>query len=111
MKLSYEDFNNISIVTLSGEFTADDVDSFRRAMTDRLAAGAHHLVFDVECLDQIDSAGLEALLWLQQQLNRQGGQLRLVKVDSHLQAIFTLTRLERRFEQFDKVELAVRSVR
>ncbi len=111
MKLSYEDYENLSIVTLSGEFTADDQDSFRRAMTERLAAGARHLILDVECLDQIDSAALEALLWVQQQVNRQGGQLRLVKVDSHINTVFRITRLERRFEQFDKVELAVRSVR
>lgn len=111
MKLSYEDYENLSIVTLSGEFTADDEDAFRRAMTDRLGNGTRHLVFDVECLEQIDSAGLEALLWIQQQLNRQGGQMRLVKVDPHIKTIFMITRLERRFEQFDKVELAVRSVR
>ncbi len=111
MKLSYEDYEELSIVTISGDFTADDEDAFRRSMTDRLSAGARSLILDVEYLEQIDSAGLEALLWLQQQVNRQSGQLCLVKVDPHVEDILRITRLERRFEQFEKVELAVRSVR
>ncbi|HEB60366.1 MAG TPA: anti-sigma factor antagonist [Phycisphaeraceae bacterium] len=111
MKLSYEDYDQMAIITMSGEFTADDTDTFRRTLGERFETGARHVVLDIEFLDQIDSAGLESLLWLQQQANRRNGQLRLVKPDDHILTILKMTRLERRFEYYDKVELAVRSVR
>ncbi|MCK4873658.1 MAG: STAS domain-containing protein [Phycisphaerales bacterium] len=111
MKLSYEDYEQLSIITISGEFTADDDDAFRRTITERLDGGIQHLILDLQYLEQIDSAGLEGLLWLQERVNRGNGQLRLVAVDDHVLRILELTRLERRFERYDKVELAVRSVR
>jgi anti-sigma B factor antagonist len=111
VKVSYEDYEDLSIVTVSGELTADDDDAFRRTFGERLESGTRHLILDLEFLEQIDSAGLEALLWLQEQANRHQGQLRLVKVDDHVLKILQITRLDRRFELCNKVEIAVRSVR
>ena len=44
MKLSYEDHDTITVLTLSGDLSADQTDAFRRSCQDRLDAGNRHVV-------------------------------------------------------------------
>lgn len=111
MKLSYEDHDTISVLTLSGELTADQADAFRRACLDRVQSGVRDVVLDLEYLTLIDSVGLELLLWLTDQLGEFHGQLRLVRPDETIQKILQLTRLDRRFHIHDTVESAAKSLR
>jgi len=111
MKLSYEDHGTISVVTISGELTADQADSFRRALSDRFIAGARSIVLQLEHLEMIDSAGLEMLLWLIDEVSDRNGFLRLVKPDDHIRKILAITRLEKRFNIHETVESAAKSMR
>lgn len=111
MKHSYEDHGNISVVTLSGELTSDQADVFRRALTDRFAAGMRSIVLQLEHLEAIDSAGLELLLWLIDEVSDRQGFLRLVKPDDHIRKVLAITRLEKRFNIHDTVESAAKSLR
>ena len=111
MKISSQDFDYVSVLTLSGEFTADDVGSFERAASEKLAASTRHVVLDCEHLEFIDSSGLEAWLDLQERLGGAGGQLRLLKPDETVRTILRLTRLDLALEGHDTLEQAVRSLR
>lgn len=111
MKLSYEDHNTISVLTISGELTADQSDAFRRACQDRLNSGIRDMVLDMEYLTLIDSAGLELLLWLMDEVADRNGQVRLVKPDETVRKILHLTRLDRRFNIHDSIESAAKSLR
>jgi anti-anti-sigma regulatory factor len=90
VKSSFQDYEHVRVVTLSGEFTTEDADQFRRAVEDR--------------------AG-EAWLRLQESLGSKGGQLRLVSPDGTILKILELTRLAPAFESHPSVEAAVRSLR
>ena len=111
MKLSYEDHSTISVVTISGELTSDQSDAFRRACQDRLNSGAMHLILELEYLTLIDSAGLELLMWLLEEMAKKRGQLRLVRPDDNVTKALHLTRLDRRFTICETVEEAARSLR
>ena len=111
MKISAQDFEHISVLTLSGEYTIDDIDQFNRTVTDRVDATARHVVLNCEHLEFVDSAGLESLLRLQQRLGAKGGQLRLVQTDETVSTILRLTRLDLALESHDSLEHAVRSLR
>lgn len=111
MKLSYHEYEHICVLTLSGEYTAEDVDAFRRAAGDRMEAGARHILLDCEHLEFVDSAGLESWLRLRETLGQGNGQLRLIKPDENVSKILTLTRLHSAFESHPTLESAVRSVR
>ncbi len=111
MKISAQDFEHISVLTLSGEYTIDDVDQFNRVVTDRVDATARHVIVNCEHLEFIDSAGLESLLRLQERLGGKGGQLRLVRTDTTVETILRLTRLDLALESHESVEHAVRSLR
>ena len=111
MKISSQDFEHIAVLTLSGEFTADDAEAFRRAADDRIRAGARHIVLDCHHLEFIDSKGLEGCLALQESLGDSGGQLRLIAPDETVATILVLTRLDLALEAHDSIERAVRSLR
>ena len=75
MKLSYEDHDTITVLKLSGDLTADQIDAFRRSCQERFEADIRHVVLDLEHTTFIDSAGLEALLWIIDETSSRGGQL------------------------------------
>ena len=111
MKLSHQDYEHISVLTVSGEFSADDVETFNRSVNDRLTSGTKHFVLDCTHMEFIDSAGLESWLRLQERAGNQGGQLRLVSPDETVSKILELTRLDLAFEAHSSLESAVRSLR
>ena len=111
MKLSYEDHNTITVLTVSGELTTDQSDPFRRACQERLNSNIKDVVLDLEYLTLIDSAGLELLLWLLDEVSERGGQLRLVKPDEIVRKILQLTRLDRKFNIHESIESAAKSLR
>ena len=111
MKLSYEDHDTITVLTVSGELTSDQADPFRRSVQDRFEAGIRHVVLNMEHLTYVDSAGLEALLWAMDEAAARGGHLRLVGPDATMRTILHVTRLERRFNVHDTIESAAKSLR
>ena len=64
MKVSYEDHDAVTVMTMSGALTADQTDNFRRMVQDRFDSLVRDIVLDMSHLTLIDSAGLELLLWL-----------------------------------------------
>lgn len=111
MKLSYEDHDRISVLTVSGELTADQTDSFRRSCQERMDSGIHDIVLDLEYMTLIDSAGIELMLWLMEELAKNSGKLKLVKPDETIRKILEITRLDRRFDVHESIEAAAKSLR
>jgi anti-sigma B factor antagonist len=113
MKLSYEDHDRVTVIRVSGELTSDQTELFRRTCSDRFESGVKDIVLDVEHMSLIDSAGLELLLWLQEEVARppRQGHLRLVKPDEVVSRILDITRLNRRFSIHESIESAARSLR
>ncbi|MDX2114822.1 MAG: STAS domain-containing protein [Planctomycetota bacterium] len=111
MKLSYQDYEHMSVLTLSGDYTADDVEHFNRVVGERRLAGVRDVLLDCENLEFVDSAGLESWLRLQETLGGEGGQLRLVRPDDAVKRILGLTRLDAALETHATLENAVKSLR
>ena len=111
MKLSYEDHDAVTVLTLSGELSADQTGAFQRACQERFAADIRDVVLDIEHLTFVDSAGLESLLWLVDETSARGGQVRLVNPDQTTMKILEITRLDRRFEIHETLESAAKSLR
>ena len=111
MKLSHQDYETVTVLTLSGDFSHDDVEPFIRAVGDRRRIGVKHVLIRCDNLEFIDSAGLECWLRLQEDLGVEGGQLRLIEPEETIQKILEITRLDLAFESHASVEAAVRSLR
>ena len=111
MKFSFEDHRSTTVLTVSGELTFDQVDSFRRSCIDRLSGEIKDIVLNLEHLTLVDSSGLEVLLWLKEEAGNKQGQLRLVNPDSTILKILEITRLDSRFEIHQSIETAAKSLR
>lgn len=111
MKLTYEDHDRTTIVNIQGDYTSDQIDGFRRAISERCENGTHDFVLNISELSFIDSAGLESLLWLQEKAAEQLGQIRLVSPGQTVCTILKLTRLDHQFECYEEITDAIRSLR
>ncbi len=109
MKMQWEDHRSGTVLSLEGELLAADVDVVRRRCEDRLEGGAR-LILDLRKLERIDSAGLEALLWLHESVQRLGGQVRIVRGGGQTAAAMHVTRVDRRMAVHETLEAAARSL-
>ena len=111
MKLVYEDHDDLAVLTVRGELTADHADEFRRAALERMDKSARDFIVDVTELEFVDSRGLEALLWLQDTVAEALGQIRLAGANENVEKILEMTRLNKRFERHVDVHDARKSLR
>lgn len=111
MKLTHEDYDHMTVMTLRGDLTADGAEEFRKATMARLNAQVRDFVLDVSGVEFVDSKGLEAFLWLQDQAGERLGQIRFAAVHENVKKIFELTRLAPRLDCHGDVDAAVKSLR
>ena len=110
MKLTHQDEREMTVLTLKGDLTGDESDRLRRAALERIDARIRDFVLDVSGLEAIDSAGLETLIWLQDQCAERLGQVRLAAGPEMLDDVLKITRLAGRFEAHADVESAIHSL-
>ena len=111
MKITAESYGHAVILNLKGELTEDGVSSLKEAVDHQLEdVEVVDIAFNLETVPFIDSAGLEYLLDLQDQLDERLGQVRLIQCDQNVRKILEITRLDNVFELFDNVSQTVRAV-
>ena len=111
MKDKHEDREGVTILMLSGEFTADHVDRFRKTVLDFVDNHIRDFVLDMAAIEYVDSKGLETMLWLQEQVDERLGQVRLAQISDDLNKVLEMTRLASRFECHEDVTSAITSLR
>jgi anti-sigma B factor antagonist len=111
MKLTHEDYEHVTVVTLKGDLTADHVDKLRKLAVERMEQQTRDFVLDVAEMEFVDSKGLETLLWLQERCGERLGQVRLAGTSANVDKILSLTRLSPRFDRHPDVSAAVKSLR
>ena len=111
MKISSETYEQVCVMALKGELTADQADQFRTAAIKRIDEHIRDFVLDVTEMDFVDSKGLETLLWLQERAGEQLGQVRLAGTTENVEKIMEITRLAPRFDRHLDVDAAIKSLR
>jgi len=109
MAMTVSTYHDVIVLTVKDELTAETAPLFAEQASRALADGAAHLVVDCSQLRGMDSAGLEALLKLQEDCEEATRTVRLCALDATCAKILEITRLGRRFEMFDDLEAAVKS--
>jgi anti-sigma B factor antagonist len=111
MKLTHEDYEHVTVMTLKGDLTADHVDKLRQLALERIDKQVRDFVLDITEVEFVDSKGLETLLWLQERCGEHLGQLRLAGATANVDKILGFTRLSPRFDRHPDVQTAVKSLR
>jgi anti-anti-sigma factor len=108
MNLPTEVFGSVVVAHTPEELSGDKADELL-ACVDRL--DRRQVVLDLDSTEVLDSAGLSALLDVQDSLRDAGGQLRIATTNRTNRKILEITRLDRHLDVFDSVLDAVKSFR
>ena len=98
------------VISIQGDLSVDESDNFKRSIREETNNFASDIIVDCTSLSQIDSVGLESLLWLSDETRSNACRLRLACVPKTVANIFRLTRLSGAFSAHSSVEAAARSL-
>jgi anti-anti-sigma factor len=110
MKIGSYQVGRVTVVVPREAIVQTEVDDVRRAVEQVVTPGSGWVVIDLGEVPFIDSAGLESLCDLQQFCMDNRGRLKLAAPSEICSEILRLTDLTGRFETYDSVEEAARSV-
>lgn len=102
-------YEHVAVLTSKDDLNRETVDQFKHCAEKCVGEGVSSLVVDCSHMTAIDSAGLEALLDLQDKCEDALGSVKLCSLDDTLSKVLEITRLVRRFEIFPDLDSAVKS--
>lgn len=109
MKLNQEKFNDVIVVTVTGDvLDASVIGDFKSEMTP-IIKSEYRVVFDMSNIQFVDSSGVGAILSCLRTLNAEGGDLKICSLTKPVRALFELVRMHKIFDIFDTRELAASS--
>ena len=109
MKIRTQDYNDVTVVELQGEFDGDSTELFQNTITDIIAKHNAGVVLDMSGVGFVDSQGLEQLLWSRDYCNENKSELKLACLDENFVRILEVTRLESEFDRYAELDEAVKS--
>ena len=101
--------NDITIVKLQGDFTAEFTKPVQDKASGIIADGITQIVLDMTGVGFIDSKGLEQLLWLRDYCDENNRQLKLAGLSENCATIMEITRLGLNFDSYTDLSEAVKS--
>lgn len=111
MQLTTETFGQVMVVHTPDELVIESAPCFLEALQPSIEGGQKQMVLEMDRTELYDSAGLTALLDLQDKLREQGGNVKVSGLNDTGRKIFEVTRFDRRFDVFDSLIDAVSSFR
>ncbi len=109
MSVTVNKYDHVAVLTSKEDINRETVEQFKSAAEKCLDEGINSFVVDCASMSAIDSAGLEALLDLQDKCEDSLGSVKLCALDETLAKVLEITRLVRRFEVFADMDAAVKS--
>ena len=109
MRIGTQDYNDVTVVELQGEFDGDSAEAFRNTITDIITTHKVSIVLDMSSVGFVDSVGLEQLLWARDYCRENKCELRLAGLDENCAKILEITRIENEFDRYSELAEAVKS--
>jgi anti-anti-sigma factor len=109
MKVSTQDYNEVTVVELQGDLDGDFTESLKDAIIGVIARHRIGVVLDMSAIAFINGEGLELLLWIRDYCRQNKIQLRLAGLDENCSKILEVTRLSSEFDHYIELAEAVKS--
>lgn len=109
MKITTQDYKDVTVAELHGEFTVDASSAFHDTISSVISQGPKGIVLDFSNVGSVDSKGLEQMLWLRDYCIDNNRQLKLAGLDENCAKILEITRLEDKFDNYAELAGAVKS--
>jgi anti-sigma B factor antagonist len=108
MKVKTQEYNDVVVVELQGEFDHEFGEMFRNTISTVVSKHKMGVVLDMNGVNFIDSCGLSELLWARDYCSENMCQLKLAGLDESCAKILEITRLDRAFEVYGELAQAVK---
>jgi anti-sigma B factor antagonist len=110
LQIEERQVDDVTVLMLTGEMLLDDGDlAFRRQINALVESSRLKILVDLAGVTHIDSSGVGMMVAQLKTVQRRGGDIRLLRLNSRGQRLFGLLKLRSTFETFDSEALAVRS--
>jgi anti-sigma B factor antagonist len=110
MQIAERESGAVTVLDLSGRITmGEDGNLLKDKLQSLLHQGKKNILFNLEQVSYVDSAGLGAIVSAYTTVTREGGSLKLANVTKKLQDLLSITKLLTVFETFDSEGEAIRS--
>jgi anti-anti-sigma factor len=106
MQLTTETFSDVLVIHTPDELVESTAGPLLETIQQHLTQGTLQVVLQMDRSEAFDSAGLTALLDLQDLVRQHGGELCLSGLTPLGREVLRLTRLDQRLEMFDTLETA-----
>ncbi|HET7475045.1 MAG TPA: STAS domain-containing protein [Dermatophilaceae bacterium] len=107
LSITSTDHDGLTVVSVGGEIDVYTAPSLRETLDEHVAAGRTNLLVDLEGVSFMDSTGLGVLVGRLKLVRAQNGTLRLVCSSERILKVFAITGLDKVFQIYPSVELAV----
>jgi anti-anti-sigma factor len=112
MPVKCDEYNGVCVLALNGDLTGEAGAHIKRLAGDRIDKRQMvDFVVDLQKAGFVDSAGLEALLWLKRRCDDLFGKVKLASLDEDCRKILEITRLAHRFECHADLSSALKTMR
>jgi anti-anti-sigma factor len=109
MKISWQNYNDVTVVELRGDLEGDSAEPLRSAITEIIAGPRAGIVLNLSEVEFIDSQGLELLLGVSDYCRQNRVPLRLAGLAENCTKILEITRLQDEFDCHAELAAAVKS--
>jgi len=109
MKIESQKYNDIIVLQLQGEFTAESLKSFMDETSNVFASKISGIVLDMTKVTLMDSLALEQLLELNERCRENIRQFKIAGLDETCTKILEITRLLPKFDTYGELTEAVKS--
>lgn len=98
MRMELDRERNTAVVFLDNRLDASTAPEFKNFVNDLIKKQYVRLVVDLSGVHFIDSSGLGVLVTVLRSVSQQGGDIKIAGLHAEVQALFTLTRLDKVFD-------------
>jgi anti-sigma B factor antagonist len=110
LKAAVRQSGNVNIVDLSGRITLGEGSGLlRNTVKDLVTAGQIRILLNLKEVSYIDSAGLGEMVGSYASVTNQGGEIKLLNVQSKVDSLLQVTKLYTVFATYTDEDEAVRS--
>ncbi len=110
MQMSDYQYGAVTVLKLDGSLSQEISGRFAAYFRDHVSKSLGRVVIDATSVHFVDSSGLECLLVLSDEVGRIGHTLRICGASETVSEVMDLTGIRNRFEHFEDVASAVRSI-
>ncbi len=110
MSMKVKENYNAVVIEMKGKLIGGPLSSeFSNALYSHMDKGEKNVVVDLGNVTYVNSSGLGILISGLTSMKKNGGDLKLANINSKVEGLLSITKLNQIFEQFDSVDEAVKS--